>query len=113
MSCTCTSGSRRSRTRRASAGLWNTTCVDGLSAAARANPRAVDALARLSERSRVTLVPGNHDHQLATPEGGAALAAIGLRVERTRSVVRTVAGRTAVLQHGHEHDRGNADRTGG
>src|SRR5438309_782937 len=37
-----------------------------ISAAARANPRAIDALARLSERTRVTLVPGNHDYQLAS-----------------------------------------------
>ena len=81
-------------------------------AAARANPHAIDALARLSERVRVTLIPGNHDHQLASAEGGAALAAIGLRVERTRSAVRTIAGRTAVLQHGHEHDPGNAEPGG-
>jgi UDP-2,3-diacylglucosamine pyrophosphatase LpxH len=84
-----------------------------VTAGARANPQAIDALARLSERVRVTLVPGNHDHQLASAEGGAALAAVGLRVERTRSVVRTIAGRTAVLQHGHEHDPGNAEPGGG
>ena len=82
-------------------------------AGARANPHAIDALARLSERVRVTLVPGNHDHQLASAEGGAALAAVGLRVERTRSVVRTISGRTAVLQHGHEHDPGNAEPASG
>jgi UDP-2,3-diacylglucosamine pyrophosphatase LpxH len=81
-------------------------------AGARANPHAIDALARLSERVPVTLVPGNHDHQLASAEGGAALASVGLRVERTRSVVRTIAGRTAVLQHGHEHDPGNAEPAG-
>ena len=84
-----------------------------VSAGARANPLAIDALARLSERVRVTLVPGNHDHQLASAEGGVALAAVGLRVERTRSVVRTIAGRTAVLQHGHEHDPGNAEPASG
>ena len=82
-------------------------------AAARTNPRAIDALARLSERCRVTVVPGNHDHQLATADGGAALTSMGLRVEIARSVVRTVAGRTVVLQHGHEHDRGNAEPSGG
>src|SRR5437762_5985813 len=84
-----------------------------VSPGARANPLAIDALARLSERVRVTLVPGNHDHQLASAEGGVALAAVGLRVERTRSVVRTIAGRTAVLQHGHEHDPGNAEPASG
>ena len=84
-----------------------------VSSAARANPRAIDALARLSERCRITVVPGNHDHQFATADGGAALGSIGLRVEIARSVVRTVAGRTLVLQHGHEHDRGNAEPSGG
>jgi len=84
-----------------------------VSAAARANPQAIDALARLCARARVTLVPGNHDHLLATDEGGAALAAVGLRVERTRSVVRAIGGRTIVLQHGHEHDPGNEEPGGG
>jgi UDP-2,3-diacylglucosamine pyrophosphatase LpxH len=83
-----------------------------VSAAARTNPQATDALARLSERARVTLVPGNHDRHFATDEGVAALAALGLRVERTPSAVRTVGGRTVVFQHGHEHDPGN-DKAGG
>src|SRR5207237_9342324 len=34
-------------------------------AAAADNPRPVEALARLSERYQVTLVPGNHDWQLS------------------------------------------------
>ncbi|HWE25202.1 MAG TPA: hypothetical protein VG496_14780 [Myxococcales bacterium] len=84
-----------------------------VNAAARANPRAIDALARLSERCRVTLVPGNHDHQLSSAEGRAAVTSLGLRVDVVPSVVRTIAGRTAVLQHGHENDPGNAQSGGG
>jgi UDP-2,3-diacylglucosamine pyrophosphatase LpxH len=84
-----------------------------VAAAAQANPRAIDALARLSDRSRLTFVPGNHDHQLSTPEGKSALGAIGLRVEPIPSVVRRLAGRTVVLQHGHEQDPGNVKPGGG
>ena len=83
-----------------------------VSAAARANPRAIDALARVSKRCRVTIVPGNHDHHFLTAEGAAALASVGLRFEVVPSVERTIAGRTAVLQHGHEHDPGNAQPSG-
>jgi UDP-2,3-diacylglucosamine pyrophosphatase LpxH len=84
-----------------------------ISAVARAHPRALDALARLSERCRVTIVPGNHDYQLGTAEGGEALGSFGLRCAVARSVVCTVACRTVVLQHGHEHDKGNAEPSRG
>jgi len=77
------------------------------------NPRAVSALSHLSRRVPVTLVPGNHDHQLGGPSGKEALASIGLgpvRIEST--VLREIAGRRIVLRHGHELDAGNA-RPGG
>ncbi len=80
---------------------------------ARANPRTIDALARLSERCRVTLVPGNHDWQLAEPDAPAALAAIGLgAVEVLPFVERTFGGRPALFLHGHEFDPGNRDPNG-
>ena len=86
----------------------------GLCAAARrSNPVALGALARLSRRAQVTLVPGNHDRHLADPDAHAALASIGLeRVKLERFVQRDLGGRKVVLLHGHEFDKSNAQPHG-
>jgi len=76
------------------------------------NPLAFDALARLSKTSKVTIVPGNHDHQLGAPGAGAVLVAMGLRADIETSSVREIGRRTVVLQHGHEWDGGN-EKPGG
>jgi UDP-2,3-diacylglucosamine pyrophosphatase LpxH len=87
--------------------------LDALCAAVReSNPVAIAALGHLSVRAPVVLVPGNHDRHLGDPGAQEALARIGIHARLDRSVVREVAGRTVVLQHGHEHDRGNAQPLG-
>jgi UDP-2,3-diacylglucosamine pyrophosphatase LpxH len=87
--------------------------VDELCVAAqRSNPTAVRALARLSERAPLVIVPGNHDWQLGEEGAQDALRLIGIRAQLARSVERTIGDRTVVLQHGHEQDRGNAEPGG-
>ncbi|HWE23795.1 MAG TPA: hypothetical protein VG496_07615 [Myxococcales bacterium] len=78
------------------------------------NPVALDALEALCSDAPVTLVIGNHDRHLATPEGRAALDFAGLSGVRVESLsVRKVGEKTVVLQHGHEWDPSNATPTGG
>lgn len=77
------------------------------------NPLAIGALADLSRRLPVTLVPGNHDYHFGRPGAQEALAAIGLGSMRIEAlVVREMAGRRVVLRHGHELDSGN-EKPGG
>jgi len=83
-----------------------------LAAVRESNPVALESLARLTESAPVTFVPGNHDYQLGEPGAGDALASAGIRARLERSAVRRLAGRTIVLQHGHELDEGN-DKPGG
>ena len=85
-----------------------------LCAAAReSNPIAMAALERLSRRSKVTMVPGNHDRHLADPDAPAAFASIGLgAVKIERFVQRDIGGRTVVMLHGHEFDKSNAQPHG-
>jgi UDP-2,3-diacylglucosamine pyrophosphatase LpxH len=83
-----------------------------LAAVQESNPVAFEALGALTGVAPVTCVPGNHDHQLGAPGAGDALAAAGIRVRLERSTVRRLGGRTVVLQHGHEEDRGN-EKPGG
>ena len=71
------------------------------------------ALAELSKHRKITLVPGNHDHAFGDVDGRAALDAAGLeRIELAPQVVRTIADRTVVMQHGHELDDDNAQAGG-
>ena len=81
-------------------------------AAHESNPVALDALARLSQRVPVTLVPGNHDRHLGDPGAREALESIGLRVELAKFCARTIGGRQVVLLHGHEFDRSNREAHG-
>jgi UDP-2,3-diacylglucosamine pyrophosphatase LpxH len=85
-----------------------------LSAAARRrHPRTIAAIANLARSRAVTVVPGNHDHPLAGPEGRRVLDAAGLeRVAIEQTVRRTLADRLVVLQHGHEYDEENAKPNG-
>jgi UDP-2,3-diacylglucosamine pyrophosphatase LpxH len=78
------------------------------------NPIALEALERLSEKARVTLVPGNHDRHLAEAGGREALDAAGLsKVQIEPMAVRRVMDKVVVLQHGHAWDPSNATPTGG
>lgn len=84
-----------------------------LRAVARSNPRAMEALRAHADRASLVIVPGNHDWQLGTAAAPEALAAVGLsRARLASSVVRAIAGRTVVMQHGHLLDPSNA-RPGG
>lgn len=87
--------------------------VEMCRAAGKNHPASIAALAKLSARRSVTLVPGNHDHPLGSEEGRAALDAAGLPdVALAPCLQRVVADRRVVLEHGHEMDEDNA-RPGG
>src|SRR5712664_2001444 len=78
------------------------------------NPVALDALEALCGEAAVTLVTGNHDRHLATPEGRAALEFAGLPGMGVDTMaVRRTGERVVVLQHGHGWDPSNATPTGG
>jgi UDP-2,3-diacylglucosamine pyrophosphatase LpxH len=84
-----------------------------LGAVRESNPVAFEALAQLSRRAQITLVPGNHDRHLGDPGAAEELAAAGLEARIEKYSLRKLAGRTLVLQHGHEFDKGNRTRHGG
>ncbi|MFM7141929.1 MAG: metallophosphoesterase [Alphaproteobacteria bacterium] len=60
------------------------------------------------EHCRITLLPGNHDYDLAcVPAYADALALHGIRLEPVESLQRKVAGRTIWIEHGQQHDEFN------
>ena len=72
------------------------------------HPDLFRQLRETGERVRITLLPGNHDYDLACVPGYAeALARHGIRLEPVESLQRTVAGRTIWIEHGQQHDEFN------
>jgi UDP-2,3-diacylglucosamine pyrophosphatase LpxH len=69
------------------------------------HPELFRQLRETGERCRITLLPGNHDYDLAcVPAYGEALARHGIRLEPVESLRRTIAGRTIWIEHGQQHD---------
>ena len=93
-------------------GLWELTEHEGESKLAGIAANHPDLFAQLratGERVRITLLPGNHDYELAcVPAYAAELAAWNVVLEPRESVTRRIAGRTVWIEHGNQHDAFNA-----
>jgi UDP-2,3-diacylglucosamine pyrophosphatase LpxH len=89
-------------------GLWELTRVE--------SPRKVDYIAgrhaelfeafrKTGEEIAITVVPGNHDYELACyPECEESLARFGIRLVRLPHITRPIAGRRIWIEHGNQHD---------
>jgi UDP-2,3-diacylglucosamine pyrophosphatase LpxH len=76
-------------------------------------PKFFSALGSLAAEQRLQLVPGNHDFELTTEEGRAALAdVLGVSVERLVLQDTTRIGEFLVAAHGHEFDPSNQTTDG-
>lgn len=93
-------------------GLWELTDRDGtskLATIAASHPELFAQLRATGERVRITLLPGNHDYDLAcVPAYASELATFNVVLEPRVSVTRRIAGRTIWIEHGNQHDAFNA-----
>jgi UDP-2,3-diacylglucosamine pyrophosphatase LpxH len=89
-------------------GFWELTDREGVSkleTIASMHPALFRQLRDTGERLRITLLPGNHDYDLACVPGyEAELARYNIRLEPAISITRTVAGRTVWIEHGNQYD---------
>lgn len=89
-------------------GLWEFTSltgVDKLHAIIASHFELFRQFQRTGAKIRITVIPGNHDHELATdPEFGNILRAYNIQLEPVVSLTRELAGRTLWIEHGHQHD---------
>jgi UDP-2,3-diacylglucosamine pyrophosphatase LpxH len=92
-------------------GLWEFTTVDGLEkfdALVEAYPELFDQLRSTGETIDITLLPGNHDHELAAYEEYVdRFAAYNVDLVQTQSLTRAVGDRVIHFEHGHQHDPNN------
>jgi UDP-2,3-diacylglucosamine pyrophosphatase LpxH len=89
-------------------GLWEVTeaeGVDKLRTIMDQHQRLFDQLRQTGQRVPVTLIPGNHDHELACDPGFAVLLAeCNIHLESREHITRPIGDRKIWIEHGHQRD---------
>jgi UDP-2,3-diacylglucosamine pyrophosphatase LpxH len=92
-------------------GMWELTDVPRTSKLARIASTHQDLFAQFREtgrRMKITLLPGNHDYELACePSYKTELAQWNIVLEPVIHITREVAGRKIWIEHGNQHDAFN------
>jgi UDP-2,3-diacylglucosamine pyrophosphatase LpxH len=92
-------------------GLWEFTTVEGMEkfdVLEETYPELFEQLRKTGENVQVTLLPGNHDHELAAyDEYVDRLAEYNVDLVQEESVSRPVGDQAIHFEHGHQHDSNN------
>ena len=92
-------------------GLWEITTAEGMEkfdVLVETYPDLFDRLRETGETVPITLVPGNHDHELAAyDEYVERFAEYNVEVVQEASTVREVGDRLVHFEHGHQQDPNN------
>lgn len=92
-------------------GLWEFTRVDGLrkfDALVETYPELFDQLRATGAEIDITLLPGNHDHELAAyDEYVERFAEYNVDLVQDQSLTRAVGDHVVHFEHGHQHDPNN------
>ncbi|WP_227352856.1 metallophosphoesterase [Haladaptatus salinisoli] len=92
-------------------GLWEFTETDGMAKfeeLVEHHPKLFDQLRATGESVTITLIPGNHDAELAGyAEYVERLGEYNVELDATLSLTRPVAGRTIWIEHGMQRDPHN------
>ena len=92
-------------------GLWEFTEVEGmakLEALIRQQRRLFDQFRAIGARIRVTIIPGNHDYELACfPEFIERLRDFNIILEPSVSITRRLGDKKIWIEHGMQHDEHN------
>ena len=92
-------------------GLWEYTGVAGpekLELLIDSYPAVFDQLKRTGETVEITLLPGNHDHELAAYEAYVdRLATYNIRLVQDESITRDIGDQIVYFEHGHQRDANN------
>ncbi|WP_336363202.1 metallophosphoesterase [Halalkalicoccus salilacus] len=92
-------------------GLWEFTEVEGIEkfdALLEGYPELFEQLRATGENVRITLIPGNHDYELAAyDEYVERLAAYNVVLEQEEAITREVGDRSVWIEHGMQRDPNN------
>jgi UDP-2,3-diacylglucosamine pyrophosphatase LpxH len=92
-------------------GLWEFTDIEGpakLEAVIEQFPNIFKALKTAGETVRITMLPGNHDYEIACyPEFVEMLKPYNIHLEQTPALTREIGGKKIWIEHGNQHDAYN------
>jgi UDP-2,3-diacylglucosamine pyrophosphatase LpxH len=92
-------------------GLWEFTDIEGLEKLNKLMeqfPRIFEALRHAGETVKITMLPGNHDYEIACyPEFVGMLRAYNIHLEQQPSIVREINGKKIYIEHGNQYDAFN------
>ena len=92
-------------------GLWEFTTAEGaekLDLLVRDHARLFEQFRATGERVVITLIPGNHDYDLACyPSFVGRLREHNIVLEPRESITREIAGKKVWIEHGMQHDQSN------
>ena len=93
-------------------GMWELTGVEGidkLGAITSSHKELFDQFRKTGEKIKITIIPGNHDYELACyPDFVALLAEYNISLEPKEHITRALAGKKIWIEHGNQHDSFNA-----
>jgi len=92
-------------------GLWEYSehkGVDKLRVLASSHTELFEQFRKTGEKIKITLIPGNHDYDLACyPEYVPLLREYNINLEQKIAITREVAGKKLWIEHGNQHDAFN------
>ncbi|WP_134672428.1 metallophosphoesterase [Halorussus marinus] len=92
-------------------GLWEFTSVDGIEkfdVLEETYPALFEQLRATGENVQITLLAGNHDHELAAYDAYVErFAEYNVELVQSESITRRVGERTIHFEHGHQRDSNN------
>ena len=92
-------------------GLWELTTLEGpekLDALLETYPELFEQFRETGEYARITMLPGNHDHELAAyDEYRYRFAEYNVELVQDPSVTRPIGEHAIHFEHGHQHDPNN------
>jgi UDP-2,3-diacylglucosamine pyrophosphatase LpxH len=92
-------------------GLWEFTDIEGLEKLNKLIeqfPQIFQALRHAGETVKITMLPGNHDYEIACyPEFVEMLKPYNIHLEQKPSIIREIGGKKIWIEHGNQHDSFN------
>jgi UDP-2,3-diacylglucosamine pyrophosphatase LpxH len=92
-------------------GLWEFTDIEGpekLNKLIEQFPEIFQALKKAGEAVKITILPGNHDYEIACyPEFVDMLRPYHIHLERTPATIREISGKKIWIEHGNQYDAYN------
>jgi UDP-2,3-diacylglucosamine pyrophosphatase LpxH len=92
-------------------GLWEFTQVEGkdkIQTLIEQFPKIFAAFKEYGEKIKITVVPGNHDYELACyPEFVDLFKDYNITVEQSQAITREIGGKRLWIEHGNQYDATN------